>query len=65
MRLGLLSIHFTSQEEYANIEGGKEQKRGNWIKDSVRQDADYETGKEKGMWRESARGFLAKQAEKR
>lgn len=41
----LFSIHFTSQGEYANIAGGAgaSRKRGNWIKDSMRQDADYET----------------------
>lgn len=68
MRSGLFSIHFTSQGEYANIvcvmwwwwwwRGGRGVfERGNWIKGSMRRDADYETETGRGGRRENSRRF--------
>lgn len=73
MRSGLFSIHFTSQGGICKYNGGGGErvwKGGNWIKDSVRRDADYEA--EMGRGRRTARGEQRKvlckkkqQAEKR
>lgn len=69
MRSGLFAIHFASQGEYANIMRAKKKKkngyeRRNWIKDGMRQDADYETEieieRDRERDRERGRRFLDK-----